>query len=381
MQNKLLSVLNTFVFLSKRSKDCLKSIEKLSSEIQYDFLLAVQKLITESKEWRNKKIPFTYLSRADFESDITFILAYHKLLNPTNFRAPAGFTPKLSFLPQTDFTGKKIMGLNCLGRAITLGIFLKYHGYKIMFGTRPSHAVVIVEIEDQMYYCDPQDDRLFKLHGQIKKHEGYQWYETDSKDDLFSNFFVFHEFSIGIVNAILGNLGFLQTSQEYDPYDENDCLLHAVRNVFDTSTLDSLHLNKIQEYYCTNLDKYKQRYKIPYLLECERVKKRIHQRELQKRFDHIAFEAYEKATGQQWERGKLKEFLDIHMPIMQQYGEEIIRSFERGCEFVRELPDDIIRYLSHIKTQMAKDSRLQLHVLSKMKSKLLLNQLIKKFSN
>ncbi len=371
MQNKLLAVLNSFVFLTKRSGDCLKTVDTLSTEVQNDFRQAVQKLITESNGWDNKNSPFLSLKREDYKNDESLIVAYHRLLHPQNFHSPAGFTPKLCLYPQIDFMGKKIRGLNCLGRAIALGIFLKRHGYKIMLAIRPSHAVIIVCLSDVMYYCDPQEDHLFRLHGKFRNHGEFYWYETHLKDNLFSKFFVFHEFSSGIINAIFGNLGFLQNSDNYELVDENDHLVNTIRNFVDTTVLDSIDWNRMQEHFCPNMNLYIRKYKVIYLLECERTKLRIYQRDLDKKFDQIAFDAYEIATGEKMMKEKLKKFLEINMPIMQEYGETIIHSFDFCQDFCSDLPDQILQYLMHIRAKIADDVELRDHVVTKMKHRLL----------
>ena len=70
-------------------------------------------------------------------------------------------------------------------------------------------------------------------------------------------------------------------------------------------------------------------------------------------------------------KSKLNDFITVNMPIMKSYGRQIINSFETGCDFIHELPDSIIQYLSHIRMRIIENSELELYVLSKMKSKLL----------
>lgn len=360
MDNSLLRACNELVFITPRNSDQIPDLTSLSNEIQKDFLLAANELLqTITEEDRSHR----KVNNSIFECPI---LSYIWIINGFTKRG-RGFTPKLSVVTDND-----ARGLNCLGRTIALGSYLRKMKCDLYLGTMPDHAAIILELNEVLYFCDIANIELKRLHGSITTHDGYRWYKKDARDTFFFNYIIIHDFNSGIINAIMESFVFLQNPPNRDTTEgEQESLVFNHPKFQLSNSLNCIDWKKVQKNYFGSMNQYRIQYRKEYLLECEHVENQRYLHSLRVKFDAMVRSIYESTLELPYEQEGHKAFIGVNMHLLQEYYGEI-DNFLRGVvpSIDERIPSKLQKYFSDMRTHIEVDSELKSYTLFRLNNRI-----------
>lgn len=356
-------VLNVLGYVKPRKNISGSDINRITHEIQKDFLQVAQLQVTLALNGKKKlkrvrnpvsgKIGVVSFSSFKERGSPTVSLVKHYLLTMMRTREGSSFTPRSSFRLSKDGNIIGYNGYNCLGRAIALGCFLRIHRIHVRLGIVEDHSVVIATIKGREYFCDPMNYHMKLLHGTFTHHEGYSWYQATPQDRILFKYMVVHEFDRGMLNAIFQTFQFLRTADgkqfsKSSPYsrDEEKLLLFLYPKLGFRKAICSIDWGRLRRFLFKDLNAYAQDYQIELLIENARmsfIRKR-------QQVPHYFGEANLYAMSHADKRVKsMTVFLNRIVPIMRPHAKEVISFFRKGTSLEHILTPSIVRYLKGLK--------------------------------
>lgn len=341
---KILRVFKDLVFLPGNQVKHISSIHDLSKILEFEALRA---LIT----FNHAHDPYT-TGRVDIDWKDAKQCILGAIWNVERYiRSGDGFTPRLSLW------GNKLIGANCLGRAIILGSLLKhphYGDHRVHLGITPDHALIVIEEKGELYMCcDNNPVKLKKLNGTITDHGGYRWYTRSDKDNFKFQHIVIQDFDRGILNAISESFLFLQNSKREDVLGVlsfNECK-YKVR-----TRIRTFNWKYFQKKYFSDLNGYRETYKKEHLLDCMYTEQWRWKQRLRRKSDEAIIRAYEKTLHMVYSPEKHKDFITAYVPLLQTVEQKLFTFLKEDTIAVSlSLPKQLMKYLTVLKKAVQKD--------------------------
>jgi hypothetical protein len=279
-----------------------------------------------------------------------------------------GFTPLTAL-----HSNNRIRGINCLGKAIVLGVLIKKHGFQVKLATCSDHAAVIVCTENGTYLADPNSAELVLLHEGFYIHDNYEWYVASDADCIEYKHIVVHDFDRGILNAIIEHFVFLCTSTKASlaeagiPVLEQSMFEIANPKYLLINTIQSFNWQRIQKQYFFGLNNYQKDYEIEFLLEYQRVRKlRTLKAMQQHEFDVVVKNAFEKTLNQKFKIAVFRGFQLTYKEYLYDSYKKIaamLRCDKKGLQVHVLVPKIVGEYLQFLLEEIKKNKPAKMYFL------------------
>jgi len=371
---KLVKLANELIFIKPRVFSN-PTIAEIIGEIEKDFLKATAKMfqipyLEQKKVLKNhrvrsvKKLEKDLSARLKVNDQKIAIDILMAQLRVQDLTYNLGFTPKFA-------CRKGNVGFNCLGGAIAFGVLLKHQGIKIELGIiQFNHGVIIAHTDSGMYICDPTWKKVAKLHGKIKRMDGYGWYLPTKKDK--EKFLVVHEFESGLMNYILNNFEFMRNSLIFHKKKRNDEIPFHLNHYLPLALkykeqVQSSNWEELRFSFFSKINSYEKDFAEEVTIERLRVEMKWDNHSLWQELRNILFLAYQKVTGITEDKAThqgTNEFFQKIWETAHPY-HELIYSFlnEKGGNLVKDLPKEVLDYFKALKKILFKQHR-DLHELT-----------------
>lgn len=374
-------VLNELVFIQPRALDEVNSLEKIYIELEKDFLSATRKLVRRQWEGRRTELfeaefgtekasDFLCLDPKKYKDTVDMVKAYLRFFSLMySGKAFTGFFPKI-IAHEND----AINGFNCLGKAAAFGSFMKMHGISTRLALVSDHAVVIVELQGEVFLCDPTGWKFFKMHGTFKRHDGYEWYSARAEDEMAYTSLVVQSFSEGVLNAILETfqslrqMAGLSAKEKRTLYSKRELRIESVNDPKwgYRELIIGTDWKGLRDRLFGSLNSYGQDYPIQLLLEAEHVRKYRRDRLLSEKVDLAVIQAVKAVMTTS---GSIREFNRDFLARMKPYAEPVVSFLGSDTAFGPGVPEDVKVYTATLKAN-ARGRDVRRLVLQKMRAKL-----------
>ena len=352
---KLLKAFNKLLFINKQDVDPTDT-KAVSDILVQDYLVLLYKLFVITMGSIGVK-EFTFPEAMKFFRDLmslekdkltgikTFLNFFQKLQ-----RDGMGFAPGVINRSRTSQ-----QNLNCLSKTATFGALLESLGFTIKLGLIYDHAVIILYLDSEVYFCDPTNNKCTKLHGTSVSHDSYDWYTVDPKDGLPFGILVFQDFNPGILHAVFES--FEAHSMKLMNLDSD-----KRKRVEFQALILSVDWKFIRQQLLPELDDYKSDHEDRYTLECFHVMEVRRMDELKCSFITCLYKAVAKAKKVRYTSLKSKDvvdFLNEFDSIMKPHRKEVLRFIENGTEFGTQPNEAIMVFLKRMYAQSARNKNLR----------------------
>ncbi len=361
----LLRLFNKLLFIKKQIIDPT-DMNAVSKIIVQDFLVILHKLFVINMKSIGVK-EFSY------EEALRFFIASNKDTAPEEIMKSSveiisnmskhgmGFSPGM-----INYSKTKFQDLNCLGKSAVLGALFHAMGYEIKLGLLTDHAVVIMYLDSGIYFCDPTNNIVKKLHGTIVEHPGYDWYTVTRKDQLEFGHVVFQDFHLGITHAIFESLETYSIKLRNLKGDTWKSMEYA------RPTL-TFGWHSVRTKFFSELNKYKEDYQIEYLREYLLTTRLRKLEKLQNRYINLLYKVMEKILETKAANLKsedVSEFLKKAIPIMKLHTDAVLEFFDKGTKLPKVISGKERMFLELMFKFSNKDAPLRECVYHQMKVRL-----------
>lgn len=357
-KKKLLKAYNKLLFINKQDIDPTDA-KVVSDILVQDYLILLYKLFVLTMGSIGVK-EFTFFEAMKFFRDL-MNLERDKL---TAVKAFLNFFQKLrcngmGFAPGViNRSRTSQQNLNCLSRAATFGSLLESLGFTIKLGLIYDHAVIILYLDSEIYFCDPTHNKCTKLYGTSAQYQSYDWYTVDAKDGLDFGILVFQDFRLGIMHAVFESFEAHSMKLMNLEFDKR-------KHIEYQASVLSVDWKSLRRQLLSELDDYKSDHEDRYTLECFHVMEIRRMNELKCSFIMCLCKAVAKVKKVRYTSLKQKDILDFlneFDSIARPYRKEILRFVEKGTEFNLQLNESIVVFLQRMYVQSAKNKSLRKYI-------------------